>query len=108
MHPDVLAQLRRSGFEQLDERRWELRTSSRPGGYTGRGAYLTVGGEGPEVVYSIDVEEFRGGEGYEDEVARTTSPDEAVAEIARWTAWANEPFEPPTSWWRRLRAYFGG
>lgn len=64
--------------------------------------------EGSSTVWSIDVAEWRGGEGYEDEVLRTTNADELLAAITTWTAWAHEPWEPPTGWRARLRAYFGG
>ena len=59
-------------------------------------------------VYTIEIEELRGDEGYAAEELRTTSADELIAAIPRWVAWAREVEAPkPKTLWTRLLGYFG-
>ena len=110
----VLAELARSGFsiresgravnignEGFSDAQWALSPTD-----TGRGVYFRING-GPEWVYTIDVYEFRGGEGYENEELKSTDLSEVLAAILHWADWAKEPFVRPRGWWQRLRSYLG-
>ena len=102
-HETVVAESARLGFTPSEEGTWELRPEG-----TGRGVFLRISGIETARRYAIEIEEFRGGEGTEDEVLATTSAPEVVAALTRWAAWAEEPFDRPRGWWARLRAYLGG
>ncbi|HVH99491.1 MAG TPA: hypothetical protein VM869_12305 [Enhygromyxa sp.] len=108
--PDELrALLEHSGFEPHGKwayagehgEQWQLAPVA-----TARYVYFRTHAEVQGGLYSIYVEEWRGGEGYEDEEFRG-SLSEAIAAIPRWVAWASEPFEPRPSrlgrFLRRLR-----
>lgn len=92
---ELLAALQGSGFEPCGEwtfagehgEQWQLA----PAG-TARYVYFRAHADGADL-YSIYVEEWRGGEGYEDEEFRG-GVGEALAAIPRWAAWAREPFVP--------------
>jgi hypothetical protein len=105
---ELLDLLQRSGFEPDGEWRfadehgeqWQLGLRE-----TARYVYFRTHVQA-QGLYSIYVEEWRGGEGYEDEEFRGDL-SEAVAAIPRWAAWANEPFEPePPSMFERLLRRF--
>lgn len=100
MDDRVVAQLTASGFERSDDATWVL------DGKQSRWVYVRSTENG--TVFLIDVEEWRGGEGYEETELRTSSTSELLEAIPRWAAWAREPFARPVTWWQRLRAYFGG
>jgi hypothetical protein len=113
-HDQVLAELDRAGFgilgstgpgvgeDDSSDARWELS----PNG-TGRGVYFSISDEGAGRVYTIDVYEFRGGEGCEKEELRSTDLSEVLAAIPHWADWAKEPFVRPRGWWQRLCFYLG-
>jgi hypothetical protein len=96
---ELLDLLQRSGFEPHGEwkhgQEWQLA----PRG-TARYVYFRTHPEA-RGLYSIYVEEWRGGEGYEDEEFRGDL-SEALAAIPSWVAWASEPFEPEPSIWERF------
>lgn len=69
---------------------------------TARYVYFRTHAETQGGLYSVYVEEWRGGEGYEDEEFRGNL-SEAIAQIPHWVAWASEPFEPKSSAWERFR-----
>jgi len=107
---DLLELLERSGFEPNGEwtfagehgREWQL---APPG--TARYVYFRVHADPQRGLYSIYVEEWRGGEGYEDEEFRGDL-GEALAAIPRWAAWAREPFTPEPSLWQRCLRWLRG
>jgi hypothetical protein len=96
---ELLDLLKRSGFEPHGEWRfadehgeqWQLAPRD-----TARYVYFRTHAQAQGDLYSIYVEEWRGGEGYEDEEFRGNS-SEALAQIPGWVAWASEPFEPEPS-----------
>lgn len=73
---------------------------------TRRHVYFKVHGTADRT-YSIYVEEWRGGEGYEDEEFRSARASEALAAIERWVAWAREPFVESQTWWARFKRSWG-
>jgi hypothetical protein len=92
---ELLDLLKRSGFEAQGQwtfpggehgEQWQLGFRA-----TARYVYFRAHAQAQEDLYSIYVEEWRGGEGYEDEEFRGNS-SEALAAIPRWAAWAREPF----------------
>ena len=93
---ELLDLLKRSGFEPHGEwtfagergEQWQLAPQA-----TARYVYFRTHAEAQAGLYSIYVEEWRGGEGYEDEEFRGDLR-EALAQIPHWAAWASEPFEP--------------
>jgi hypothetical protein len=101
---ELLDLLKRSGFEPYGEWRfggehgeqWHLGFRA-----TARYVYVRTHAEVQGDLYSVYVEEWRGGEGYEDEEFRGNL-SEALAQIPHWVAWANEPFVPEPSTWERL------
>jgi hypothetical protein len=103
---ELLDLLKRSGFEPHGEwtfadehgEQWLLA----PRG-TARYVHVRTHAEA-QGRYSIYVEEWRGGEGYEDEEFRGNL-SEALAAIPGWVAWANEPFEPERSILQRFVQY---
>jgi hypothetical protein len=106
--PDQLLDLlTRSGFEPNGEwtfggehgEEWQLA----PRG-TARYVYFRTHTEA-QGLYSIYVEEWRGGEGYEDEEFRGDL-SEALGAVPGWVAWASEPFEPEPSPWERFLRHF--
>jgi hypothetical protein len=104
---ELLDLLKRSGFEPHGEwayagehgEQWQL---GPPG--TARYVYFRTHAQAQGLV-SIYVEEWRGGEGYEDEEFRGDL-SEALAQIPHWVAWANEPFEPKPSARERFFRHF--
>ena len=74
---------------------------------TARAVIVELRGDAPDIEYVIQLEEFRGGEGYEDEVLRSRRAGEVLVAIGKHTAWAREPFRRPRTWWQRLRGYLG-
>jgi hypothetical protein len=110
MVPDELLDLlKRSGFEPDGEwtfagehgEQWQLAPKA-----TARYVYFRIHAQPQAGLYSIYVEEWRGGEGYEDEEFRGDL-SEALAQIPHWAAWASEPFEPdgPSAWERFFRRF---
>lgn len=108
---ELLDLLMRSGFEAQGD--WTFATGERgdqwqlapPG--TARYVYFRMHAD-TQGLYSLYVEEWRGGEGYEDEEFRGNL-SEALTAIPNWVAWANEPFEPtPSKWERFLRRFREG
>lgn len=107
--PDQLLDvLTRSGFEPDGEwtfagehcQQWQLAPQG-----TARYVYFRTHAQSQGELYSIYVEEWRGGEGYEDEEFRGNL-SEALAAIPRWAAWASEPFVPTPSLWQRVLGRF--
>jgi hypothetical protein len=108
--PDELLELlERSGFERQGEwtfpggehgEQWQLGFRE-----TARYVYFRIHAPAQAGLYSVYVEEWRGGEGYEDEEFRGNL-SEALAQIPRWVAWASEPFVPQPSTWERLLRRF--
>lgn len=103
--PDELVDLlKRSGFEPHGEwtfagehgQEWQLASP-----VTARYVYFRTHAETQAGLYSIYVQEWRGGEGYEDEEFRGDL-SEALAAIPCWVAWAREPFRPVPSLRERL------
>jgi hypothetical protein len=105
---ELLDLLKRSGFEPRDEwtlagehgEQWELARRD-----TARYVYFRIHAQARGGPYSIYVEEWRGGEGYEDEEFRGDL-GEALAAIPAWVAWASEPFEPEPSLCERIFGRF--
>jgi hypothetical protein len=93
---ELLDLLKRTGFEPhgdwfFGSEHGEQWYFSSPG--TARFVYFRTHAEVQAELYSIYVEEWRGGEGYEDEEFRGNM-SEALAQIPHWAAWASEPFRP--------------
>ena len=91
-HEQLLAAVAVAGCSARDtsgdfDAEWSLHP---PG--TCRSVYVRLRDDGTQCVYSIYVEEFRGGEGYEDEELRTTELSEVLEAIPIWAKWAQEPF----------------
>lgn len=92
---ELLDALARTGFEHRGEwlyagehgEQWELSVRG-----TARHVYVRTHAEAQHQLYSIYVEEWRGGEGYEDEEFRGDL-SEALAAIPKWVAWGSEPWE---------------
>jgi hypothetical protein len=102
-HEQILAELARTGFRRdVTSGRWELDPAD-----TGRGVHVQMHDDRSGWVYSIEVYEFRGGEGSEDEELRSADAGQILDAIPRWAEWAKEPFIRPRGWWQRLRAYLG-
>jgi hypothetical protein len=105
---ELLDLLKHSGFEPHGEwtyagehgEQWRLAPQA-----TARYVYFRIHANPQEGLYSLYVEEWRGGEGYEDEEFRGNL-SEALAAIPGWAAWASEPFEPqPSTFERFLRRF---
>jgi hypothetical protein len=96
---ELLDLLKRSGFEPHGEwtfageygEQWQLAPRD-----TARYVYFRTHVEAQGDLYSLYVEEWRGGEGYENEEFRGNLR-EALVQIPVWVAWASEPFEPEPS-----------
>lgn len=102
---ELLDLLKRSGFEPHGQwnfagehgEQWHFGLQA-----TARYVYFRIHAQPQAGLYSVYVEEWRGGEGYEDEEFRGNL-GEALAQIPHWAAWAREPFEPKSSAWERFR-----
>ncbi|MCA9657830.1 MAG: hypothetical protein KC486_05760 [Myxococcales bacterium] len=97
----LVATLREHGFVQRSPTRWEFVAAVE----THRWLVFDVVVDPRGLAYTLEAEEWRGGEGFEDEVLRTPSIDQAKRAIARWAAWASEEFVMTT--WRRLLNRWG-
>jgi hypothetical protein len=106
---ELLDLLKRSGYSPHGEwffgsergEQWHFSSQG-----TARYVYFRTHAESPAELYSIYVEEWRGGEGYEDEEFRGNR-SEALTQIPHWAAWASEPFVPQPSARERFFRRFG-
>ncbi|MEZ4426801.1 MAG: hypothetical protein R3A51_03810 [Nannocystaceae bacterium] len=101
LDPALVAALAEHGLVARGRGLWELVTEVE----THRYLSLRVSEAGGGLVYTLSVEEWRGGEGYEEDVLKTMSVAEVEAALSRWSAWAAEPFRMTR--WRRLLSRFG-
>lgn len=98
----VIRLLETTGFYSNEPDRWWLSPEPR----THRYLIFWIERDGELPVFCLSVEEWRGGEGYEDTVFRSESQSETLAAIEHWVAWAREPFVRTR--WQKLRDRFLG
>jgi hypothetical protein len=94
----LVALLRHHGFRPWSLDHWVFETEVKSSRYV----TLQIEESSAGRTYIFQVEEWRGGEGYEEDF-RIRSLAEAEAAVVEWARWASEPFVMTRpSWWQKL------